>query len=138
MKKKVESSVLLPFDTEMAANPFQWPSERLTPRKALGVHEIDSISALNAQLDTLTKQLGAMIANFIHILHMDCELCSGNHSSMDCQVRNLFVASSFEQVLDVGNYNHQNDLYSNTYNQGYHPNFSWRGNQTVVRPPPNF
>ncbi|KAJ4700577.1 DNA-directed DNA polymerase [Melia azedarach] len=69
---------------------------------------------------------------------MVCELCSGNHSSMDCQVRNLFAATSFEQVLDVGNYNHQNDLYSDTYNQGYRPNFSWRGNQTVVEPPPNF
>ncbi|KAJ4723005.1 DNA-directed DNA polymerase [Melia azedarach] len=69
---------------------------------------------------------------------MVCELCSGNHFSIDCQVGNLFAASSFEQVSDVGNYNHQNDLYSNTYNQGYHPNFSWRENQIVARPPPNF
>ncbi|KAJ4713012.1 DNA-directed DNA polymerase [Melia azedarach] len=114
----------------MAANAFQWHSERLTPRRTFGVLELDSISALNDQLHTLTKQLGAMTANFIHIPHTVCELCSGNHSSMDCQVDNLFAASSFGQVSYVGNYNHQNDLYSNTYNQGYHPNFSWRENQT--------
>ncbi|KAJ4718833.1 DNA-directed DNA polymerase [Melia azedarach] len=114
---------------EMAANAFQWPSERLTPKKASGVHEVDNISALTAQLATLNKQLGVMTAQSIHIPQVVCELCSGNHPSTDCQVGNPFAPSSSEQVSYVGNYNQQNNNpYSNTYNQGWrnHPNFSWR------------
>ncbi|KAJ4715207.1 DNA-directed DNA polymerase [Melia azedarach] len=125
---------------EMAANAYQWPTKRLTSKKVLGVHEVDSISVLTAQLTTLTKQLEAMIANSIHIPQMVCELCSGNHSSTDCQVGNPFAVSSFEQVSYVGNYNQQNNLYSNTYNQGWqnHSNFSWKGNQTAARSTPKF
>ncbi|KAJ4724582.1 DNA-directed DNA polymerase, partial [Melia azedarach] len=126
---------------EMAANAFQWPAERLTPKKAFGVNEVDNISALTAQLATLTKQLGVMTAQSIHIPQVVCELCSGNHPSTDCQVGNPFAPSSSEQVSYVGNYNQQNNNpYSNAYNQGWrnHPNFSWRGNQNAARPPSGF
>ncbi|KAJ4724584.1 DNA-directed DNA polymerase [Melia azedarach] len=126
---------------EMAANAFQWPSERLTLKKASGVHEVDNLSALTAQLATLNKQLGVMTAQSIHIPQVVCELCNGNHPSTDCQVGNPFAPSSSEQMSYVGNYNQQNNNpYSNTYNQGWrnHPNFSWRGNQNAARPPLGF
>ncbi|KAJ4723361.1 DNA-directed DNA polymerase [Melia azedarach] len=104
---------------EMAANAFQWPSECLTTKKALGVHEVDNIFALTAHFATLTKQLGVMTGQSIHILQVVCELCSGNHPSTDCQVGNPFAPSSSKQVSYVGNYNQQNNNpYSNTYNQG--------------------
>ncbi|KAJ4720877.1 DNA-directed DNA polymerase [Melia azedarach] len=97
---------------EMDANAFSWPSERLTPKKAFGVHEVDNISALTAQLATLNKQLGVMTAQSFHIPQVVCELCSGNHPSMDCQVGNPFAPSFSEQV---------------SY-----------GNQNAARPPPRF
>ena len=42
---------------EMASNSYQWQSDRAMPRKAAGVHEIDAISAIHAQLALLTKKL---------------------------------------------------------------------------------
>lgn len=33
---------------EMATNAFQWPIDRSTPRKALGVHEVDAFTLLLA------------------------------------------------------------------------------------------
>ena len=35
-------------------NNYQWPSERQVPKRAMGVHEIDAISALSAQVQTLS------------------------------------------------------------------------------------
>ncbi|KAJ4717074.1 Retrotransposon gag protein [Melia azedarach] len=78
---------------------------------------------------------------FSGLQNVVCELCSGNHPSMDCQVGNPCAPSSSEQVSYVGNYNQQNNNpYSNTYNQRWrnHPNFSLRGNQNAERPPPGF
>lgn len=42
---------------DMAANAYQWPTECLTSKKALGVHEVDNISVVTTQLTILTKQL---------------------------------------------------------------------------------
>ncbi|KAL6288360.1 hypothetical protein ACE6H2_005870 [Prunus campanulata] len=62
---------------EMASNNYQWPSERSTPKKA-GIHEIDAISALTAQISTLSKQL---VVNFVQelIMAMSVELVHSHH-----------------------------------------------------------
>ena len=44
---------------EMASNSYQWQSNRAMPRKAAGVHQIDAISTMYAQLALLTKKLDA-------------------------------------------------------------------------------
>ena len=44
---------------EMALTSYQWQSDRAMPRKAAGVHEIDAISAIHAQLALLIKKLDA-------------------------------------------------------------------------------
>ena len=41
---------------EMASNSYQWQSDGAVPRKAAGVHEIDAISAIHAQLTLLIKK----------------------------------------------------------------------------------
>ena len=53
---------------EMAANNYQWPSERSSQKKVVGVYELDAITALTAQVTTLTKQLGSMKVNVIQII----------------------------------------------------------------------
>ena len=50
---------------EMAANNYQWSSERSSQKKAIGVYELDAITALMAQVATLTRKLGSMKVNTI-------------------------------------------------------------------------
>jgi protein-tyrosine-phosphatase len=42
---------------EMAMNNYQWPNERSIQKKTVGVHEIDAITTLTAQVHSLTQQL---------------------------------------------------------------------------------
>ena len=44
---------------EMASNRYQWQSDQAMPGKVAGVHEIDTISVIHAQLALLTKKLDA-------------------------------------------------------------------------------
>ena len=42
---------------DMALNNYQWPSERATPKKPSGVHELDVLKNLAVQISLLTKKL---------------------------------------------------------------------------------
>ena len=42
-----------------AINKCQWPSERVTPKKLMGMYEVDIFSNLAARVSLLTKQLQA-------------------------------------------------------------------------------
>lgn len=55
MKKSPEEAYELV--EEMATNNYQWPSDRVQPKRIQGVHELDSISALTAQVANLSKQI---------------------------------------------------------------------------------
>ena len=54
--KKSEDEVYELLD-DVATNNFQWPSERFVSKNAARVYEIDAITALTAQVASLTKQL---------------------------------------------------------------------------------
>ena len=43
----------------MALNNFQWPSERVTPKKPVGMYDIDVFFNLAAQVSLLTKKIQA-------------------------------------------------------------------------------
>lgn len=45
----------------IAENQFIWPSERKTPRKIAGIHKLDTVRAMTAQLEVLTKTLDKLI-----------------------------------------------------------------------------
>ena len=125
---------------EMASNSYQWQCERGSAKKAAGVHNVDTYTALSAQIEALTKKIDGMSAPIMKVQAMQCELCGGGHQSMDCQVGNPF-AQSAEQANYVNNFRGQpNNPYSGTYNPGWrnHPNFSWSNNQGAARPPPGF
>ena len=55
-KERDEAYELL---VEMASNSYQCQSDQAMPRKAAGVHEIDAIFAIHAQLALLRKKLDA-------------------------------------------------------------------------------
>ena len=42
---------------EMAANAYQWPSERNISKKALGVHELDILTTLSSQVASISKHM---------------------------------------------------------------------------------
>ena len=70
---------------KMASNNYQWHRERNQPRKVVGVHEIDSLSMVNAKLDSLTKQLQKL--NFLGYPSqvLSYKVCGGGHSNIECQ-----------------------------------------------------
>ncbi|XP_022874214.1 uncharacterized protein LOC111393042 [Olea europaea var. sylvestris] len=55
MAKIAEAAYALLDD--IATNSYQWPSERLSVKKAAGLHEVDPITALAAQVASLTNQI---------------------------------------------------------------------------------
>ena len=121
---------------ELANDECQWAGDRRTLKRHNGKHEVDAITALTAQMETLTKQLQAtqMGVHSIQASLQVCELCGGSHSSESCQVGNPFGQTQVEQAQYVGNFGRpQNNPYSQTYNPGWrnHPNFSWKNNQNM-------
>ena len=111
---------------EMASNNYQWPSERSMSKRAIGVHEIDVITAISAQVMTLSKQQGSLNVNVIQTPSQACELCERNHASFDCQVASPFASSFSKQANFVSNFQRrQHNPHSNTYNPTWrhYPNF---------------
>ncbi|KAH9779814.1 hypothetical protein KPL71_007852 [Citrus sinensis] len=94
-------------------------------RRSAGVHNIDVITALSAQVTSLTNMVKAMTAapaTVKQVTELSCVYCGEEHDFDNCP-RNP------ASVNYVGNFNRQpqNNPYSNTYNPGWkqHPNFSW-------------
>nr|XP_016479809.1 PREDICTED: uncharacterized protein LOC107801055 [Nicotiana tabacum] len=105
---------------------------RHTVQKSARVLELDVVSALSAQISTLTNQVNQMTlvinkqqAQLVQQVQLFCEVCGEGHTSDLCPVNP-------ESVCFVGNANRgQTNQYGNTYNINwrYHPNFSWGRNQ---------
>ena len=55
-KKEVEAYQIL---ENIAFNDWQWPVERVAPKKPTGVFDLDMFTNLSAQVSTLLKQLQA-------------------------------------------------------------------------------
>ena len=122
---------------EMASNNYQWTSERSMPRKIVGAHNIDVVTTL--QMTALSNKLEHL--NVSAIQTQVCELCRGNHISVNCQVGSPFASSSAKQAQYVSNFQRQqNNPYSNIYNPNWrnHPNLSWNNTQNALKPPPGF
>ncbi|KAH9681318.1 hypothetical protein KPL71_026936 [Citrus sinensis] len=102
---------------KIANNNYQWPSARQpTTRGSAGVHNIDAITALSAQVTSLTNMVKAMTsapATLKPVTEISCVYCGEEHDFDNCP-RNP------ASVNYVGNCNRQpqNNPYSNTYNPG--------------------
>ena len=109
----------------MANNNYQWPAERAaSTRRVAGVHELDAMTALTAQVSSLTSVLKSMNVNSgmkpQHPTAASCTYCGEEHLFDQCP-------SNPASACYVGNFNRNHNSYSNTYNPGWrqHPNFSW-------------
>ncbi|XP_062099647.1 uncharacterized protein LOC133805475 [Humulus lupulus] len=76
---------------EMDINNQQCPSERGNSKKVVGLHKIDAISKLIAQVEALTKQLqGSTMTAPVMQAQTMCELCEGPHAYEKCQYADSF------------------------------------------------
>ena len=91
---------------KMASNNYQWHGERNQPRKVAGVYEVDSLSMVNAKLDSLTNQLQNLNFSGYPSQVLSCEVCGGGHSTIECQQgQSYFQGSSIEQLNALNNFN---------------------------------
>jgi len=60
---------------EMVPNSYQWQSDRAMPKKVAGVHELDAISGIYAQLALLTKKLDASNISAIQTQNSSYDSC---------------------------------------------------------------
>ena len=110
----------------IANNNYQCPSARQpAARGSAGVHSINAITALSAQVTLLTNMVKAMtvaLATVKQVTELSCVYCGEDHDFESCP-RNP------ASVNYVGNFNRQpqNNSYSNTYNPSWkqHLNFAW-------------
>ncbi|XP_024028190.1 uncharacterized protein LOC112093617 [Morus notabilis] len=109
----------------MSNNNYQWPTKRVsTGRRVARIHELDVVTALTAQVFSLSNILKSMNvtagANAATPVELACVYCGDRHSFENCP-------SNPASVCYVNNFNRNNNPYSNTYNPGWkqHPNFSW-------------
>ncbi|XP_060969676.1 uncharacterized protein LOC133036918 [Cannabis sativa] len=93
----------------IASNNYQWSTNRApTSRKVAGVLEVDALTALTAQMASMT--------NILKNMNMGGSVQPGHSKASVCYVGNQ-------------NFNRNNNPYSNSYNPAWkhHPNFSWGG-----------
>ena len=57
LKTTEEAQTLL---EEMAANNYQWSNEKSILKKAVGIHDVDSLIAIYAQVAALSNQIAAL------------------------------------------------------------------------------
>ena len=99
--------------------------------RTTGVLELDALTALSAQVSALANQVQNLnMQGHVKAVEPRCEWCGQGHSTGQCTT---------DQVNYVGNFNMNNNPYSNTYNAGWcnNPNFSWNNSSQSVAVPNN-
>ena len=117
---------------DMALNQSQWHNPRETPViLQRGMKEVSSNSNMAAEIAALNRKIDQMSVKSVNNSSpLPCSICGGtDHLAINCGVSN---EGSYEDVnaINQGNFQPNNNPYSNTYNPGWrnHPNFSWRQN----------
>ncbi|KAH9770702.1 hypothetical protein KPL71_012459 [Citrus sinensis] len=120
----------------IANNNYQWPSTRqAAARGTTRVHNIDALTALSAQVTSLTNMMKVMTtapASINLVAEISCVYCGEEHLFDNCPGNPTSV-----NYVGIFNKQNQDNPYSNTYNTGWrqHPNFSWSyQNQTAAAP----
>ncbi|KAA3460475.1 Retrotransposon gag protein [Gossypium australe] len=129
------------FIEEMSLNNYQWQVTRTKPTKSVRVFNIDALTMLSTQMETMNKNIDSLCSSQAHPV-MQCD-AGGTVANPDYPPYQPEAEN--EQMNYIGNnFRSNNNPYSNTYNPDWrnHPNFSWggQGNQGNQRqqPPQNF
>ncbi|XP_070050036.1 uncharacterized protein [Nicotiana tomentosiformis] len=117
MKKTPEEIVTILDELYKDAN--QWPSEITEIRRSNGVHQVDTNTSVQVDLDAMAKEIRKLTLASIHNEpHTACDICGRGHPTHECQ-------ASIEEFNVVGNYNFI------TIGQK-HPDFSWSSPGGIV------
>ena len=130
MKKTTDQAYEILEDA--ATNTNQWPRERATPVNTVGGTDNAVLNNLVNHVAQLTKQLNRQqgTTNAIQTNPWElCELCGGQHSSVECQSGNPTV----EQAQYVSRFNQNQSQQQGPYEGNNYPNQNqgqgWRNNQ---------
>ncbi|XP_022860306.1 uncharacterized protein LOC111380876 [Olea europaea var. sylvestris] len=131
MAKTAEAAYALLDD--IATNSYQWPSERSGVKKVAGFHEVDPITALAAQVASLTNQIVTLTTQG-NQQKVD-SIMSASSSNQETEVTNEQA-----QYVDSRNYNQRGSYQANHYHPGLrnHKNLSYGNNRNTLQPPPEF
>jgi hypothetical protein len=72
----------------MAANEYQNPSQRLQQNKVAGVLQVDTATALSAQLEALNMKVDSLANLGLQQVASICELCASGHDTRQCAISN--------------------------------------------------
>ncbi|KAG9442076.1 hypothetical protein H6P81_017930 [Aristolochia fimbriata] len=100
MNKKTPNEVYDLIE-EMTSNMYQYPVERSARGRVVGVHNVDHVLALQAQIESLTKQL--MKLHPPSYVAQICDMCGGGHPKHESQAENvqqeIMMKDSLERCL---------------------------------------
>ena len=94
---------------------YQWPYTIMPQPRETGIDRLNALSALSAQVETLSKKLDVLAAQRTQSVDVFCDNCVGNHPSHQCSI-------SYAPV-QFGGDSLNNYASPSTYHQdwGYHP-----------------
>ncbi|XP_019265539.1 PREDICTED: uncharacterized protein LOC109243102 [Nicotiana attenuata] len=101
MKKTPEEIVTILDELYEDAN--QWPSEIAERRRSTSVHQVDTNTFVQVQLDAMAKEIRMLTLASIHNEpHAACDICGRGHPTHECQ-------ATIEEVNHVANAWKQNN-----------------------------
>ncbi|XP_074359760.1 uncharacterized protein LOC141699849 [Apium graveolens] len=114
----------------MAANEYQYPTQRLSQGKVVGVLEVDTATAITAQLKALSMKIDSLPNYGVNQITSVCELCAGPHATEQCTI-------SSESTQFVSNFQRLQQPVPATYHPDNwnHPHFNRSNNQNAMHQP---
>ncbi|XP_030959070.1 uncharacterized protein LOC115981018 [Quercus lobata] len=118
---------------ETASNNYQWPIERTMANKVAGIHELDPLATLSAQVASLSHQVSTLTTQRIPQSAVYVAA-----SSMTILMNE--VSQEQVQYINNRNYNYRGNPMPNYYHPGLrnHENFSYGNTKNVLQPSPEF
>ena len=153
LQKDPDEAIEYLNDLDEKAHPWTGPNAidstdrtRSTPSSG-GIHHFREDDSLKAQVELLTREIGALKAKDSKSMHAVaqfepqevCFVCKGiDHLAQECPVYGEMRGMYEEQCNTLGMYKKPYTPYSETYNPSWrnHPNFSWKNESQQSTQPP--
>ncbi|XP_070008016.1 uncharacterized protein [Nicotiana sylvestris] len=122
LMKKTPEEIVAILD-ELFEDANHWPADSNDRRKSVGVHQVDSNTAVQAQLDVMAKEIRKLtLAKVQSQPSPVCDFYGMGHPMHECQALAADKVVNARGSFDRGNYQSGNNF--NPMGQR-HPGFSW-------------
>ena len=85
---------------EMSSNHYQWKSSRGPVKKITRVYELDTLSAIQAQLTVIIKRLGVATVSSIQT-NLSCDFCGGGMKAIIVNLVVLPTIKLSKQIISI-------------------------------------